>query len=74
VNAEEFQGEEGHVVIVVLSATMIGSMQEGVRLAHAGPRLVLQREVEAGEVERPSRLLAIELLCHIKVFKVLVVS
>src|SRR3981189_1243540 len=53
---------------------MIGLTREGVWLAHAGPRLVLQREVEAGEVERPSRLSAIELLCNSKVFEVLVVS
>src|SRR3981189_1155621 len=53
---------------------MIGLTREGIRLAHAGPRLVLQREVEAGEVERPSRLSAIELLCNSKVFEVLVVS
>src|SRR3981189_1118507 len=71
---EEFRQEEGHVIIVILSATMIGSTQEGIRLAHAGPRLVLQCEVEAGEVERPSRLSAIELLCNSKVFEVLVVG
>src|SRR3981189_741423 len=53
---------------------MIGLTREGVWLAHAGPRLVLQREVEAGEVERPSRLSAIDLLCNSKVLEVLVVS
>jgi hypothetical protein len=74
VNVEEFRGEEGHVVVVILSATMISSMREGIRLAHAGPRLVLQHEVEAGEVEQPSCLSAIELLCNTKVFEVLVVS
>jgi hypothetical protein len=26
VNAEEFRGEKGHVVVVVLSTTIIGSM------------------------------------------------
>src|SRR3981189_1195178 len=71
---EEFRQEEGHVIIVILSATMIGSTQEGVWRAHAGPRLVLQHEVEAGGVERPSRLSANELLCNSKVFEVLVVS
>jgi hypothetical protein len=50
-DAEELGPGEGHVVVVVLSATMIGSTREGVRLAHAGPRLVLQCEVEAGEIE-----------------------
>src|SRR3981189_1314308 len=73
-DAEEFGGEEGHVIVVVLSATMIGPTREGVRLAHAGPRLVLQREIEAGEIEQPSSLPAIELLCDSKVFEVLVVS
>src|SRR3981189_3922945 len=53
---------------------MIGSTQEGIRLAHAGSWLVLQREVEAGEVERPSHLSAVELLCNSKIFKVLVVG
>ena len=72
-DVEEFGQEEGHIVVVILSAAMIGSTREGVRLAHAGPRLVLQREVEAGEIERPSGLLAIELLRDSKVFKVLVV-
>ena len=52
---------------------MIGLTREGIWLAHAGPRLVLQCEVEAGEVERPYRLSAIELLCHAKVLEVLVV-
>src|SRR3981189_2392164 len=73
-DAEEFGREEGHVIVVILSATMIGPTRERVWLAHAGPRLVLQREVEAGEVDRPSRLSAIELLCNSKVFEVLVVS
>src|SRR3979490_318271 len=73
-DTEEFGGEEGHVIVVVLSATMIGPTREGVRLAHAGPRLVLQREIEAGEIERPSSLPAIELLRDSKVFEVLVVS
>src|SRR3979490_1866526 len=72
-NAEEFGGEEGHVIIVILSATMIGSTREGVWLAHAGPRLGLKRENEAGGGERPSSLPAIELLRDSKVFKVLVV-
>src|SRR3981189_1170892 len=53
---------------------MIGSTQEGIRLAHAGSWLVLQREVEAGEVERPSRLSAVEFLCNSKVFEVFVVG
>src|SRR3981189_1644494 len=70
---EEFRGEEGHVVVVILSAAVIGSTRKGVRLAHAGPRLVLQREVEAGEGEQPSSLPAIELLRDSKVFEVLVV-
>jgi hypothetical protein len=35
---------------------------------------VLQCEVEAGEVERPSCLSVIELLCHTKVLEVLVVG
>src|SRR3981189_3181878 len=73
-DAEEFRREEGHVIVVILSATMIGPTREGIWLAHAGPRLVLQREVEAGEIERPPRLLAIELLRNSKVFEVLVVS
>src|SRR3981189_2614597 len=72
-DAEEFGREEGHVIVVILSAAMIGSTREGVRLAHAGPRLVLQREVEAGEGERPSGVPAIELLRDSKVFEVLVV-
>src|SRR3979490_3310151 len=71
---EELGREEGHVIVVILSATMIGPTREGVWLAHASPRLVLQREVEAREVERPSRLSVIELLCHTKVLKVLVVG
>src|SRR3981189_3506947 len=73
-DTEEFGRQEGHVIVVILSATMIVPTREGVCLAHAGPRLVLQREVEAREVERPSRLSAIELLCHTKVLEVLVVS
>src|SRR3981189_1910608 len=72
-DAEELGGQEGHVVVVVLSATMVGSTREGVGLAHAGSGLVLQREIEAGEVERPSGLPAIELLRDSKVFEVLVV-
>src|SRR3979490_2385490 len=72
-DAEEFGREEGHIVVVILSATVVSSTREGVRLAHAGPRLVLQREIEAGEVERPSGLPAIELLRYSKVFEVLVV-
>src|SRR3979490_978621 len=71
--AEEFGREEGHIVVVILSATVVGSTREGVGLAHAGPRLVLQREIEAGEVERPSGLPAIELLRDSKVFEGLVV-
>jgi hypothetical protein len=73
VDAEEFQGEEGHVVVVILSAAVVSSTRKGVGLAHAGPRLVLQREIEAGDLERPSSLPAIELLRDSKVFKVLVV-
>src|SRR3981189_3440516 len=72
-DAEEFRGEEGHVVVVILSAAMVSSTRKGVGLAHAGPRLVLQREIEAGEVERPSSLPPIELLRDLKVFEVLVV-
>ena len=53
---------------------MISSAREGVWLAHAGPRLLLQCEVKAQEVERPSSLPAIELLCDSKVFEVLVVG
>jgi hypothetical protein len=56
-----------------LSTTMIGSTRESVGLTHAGPRLVLQCEVEAGEVEQPSCLVVVELLCNSKVFEVLVV-
>src|SRR3981189_3057946 len=48
-------------------------MREGVGLAHAGCRLVLQRKIEAGEIERPSSLPAIELLRDVEVFEVLVV-
>jgi hypothetical protein len=73
-DAEEFGQEEGHVVIVILSTTMIGSTREGIRLAHAGSRFVLQREIDAGEVERPSRLSAVEFLCNSKVFEVLVMG
>ena len=73
-NAEELGGQQGHVVVVVLSASVVGSTREGVGLAHAGPRLVLQREVEAGKVERPSGLPAMELLRVSKVLEVLVVS
>src|SRR3981189_1341014 len=72
-DTEELGGQEGHVVVVVLSASVVGSMREGVGLAHAGPRLVLQREIEAGEIERPSSLPAIELLRDSEVFEVLVV-
>src|SRR3981189_544916 len=71
--AEEFGREEGHIVVVILSATVVSSTREGVGLAHAGPRLVLQCEVEAGEIERPSSLPAIELLRDSEVFEVLVV-
>jgi hypothetical protein len=53
---------------------MIGSPREGVRLAHAGPQLVLQREIEAGEVKRSSPLSAVELLGNSKVFEVLVIG
>src|SRR3981189_1074826 len=72
-DAGELGGQEGHVVGVVLSASVVGLTREGVGLAHAGPRHVLQRKIEAGEIERPSSLPAIELLRDSEVFEVLVV-
>jgi hypothetical protein len=53
---------------------MIGLTRECVGLAHAGPQLVLQCEVKAGEIERPSSLSGVELLGNSKVFEVLVVG
>ena len=52
---------------------MVRSPGECIRLAHGFAGLVMEREVEAGQVERPSGLVPVELLRHPEVFQILVI-
>src|ERR1700675_3740662 len=70
---EKFRTQEGDVCIVCNAGSVVCAAGEGVRLAHAPSWLVVEGEVEAGQVERPSGLAAVELLGSPEVLEVLMV-
>src|ERR1700675_2580254 len=70
---ERFRTQEGDVCIVSDTGSVVCAAGEGVRLAHAPSWLVVEGEVEAGQVERPSGLAAVEFLGGPEVLEVLMV-
>src|ERR1700675_396483 len=70
---EKFRTQEGDVCIVCDAGSVVRAVGECVRLAHAPSWLVVEGEVEAGQVERPSGLAAVELLGGLEVLEVLMV-
>src|ERR1700675_3525716 len=70
---EKFRTKEGDVCIVCNVGSVVCAAGEGVRLAHTPSWLVVEGEVEAGQVERPSGLAAVEFLGGPEVLKVLMV-
>src|ERR1700675_4013239 len=70
---EKFRTQKGDVCIVSDTGSVVCAAGEGVRLAHAPSWLVVEGEVEAGQVERPSGLAAVELLGGPEVFEILMV-
>src|SRR6202795_5375562 len=70
---EKFRTQESDVCIVGDTGSVVCAAGEGIGLAHAPSWLVMECEVEAGQVERPSGLAAVELLGGPEVLKVLVV-
>src|SRR6202795_1195253 len=70
---EKFWTKEGDVCIVSDTGSVVCAAGEGVRLAHALSWLVVEGEVEAGQVEGPSGLAAVELLGSLEVFEILMV-
>src|ERR1700675_5219628 len=53
---EKFRTKEGDVCVVCNAGSVVRAVGEGVRLAHAPTWLVVEGEVEAGQVEGPSGL------------------
>src|ERR1700675_4541349 len=70
---EKFRTKEGDVCIVCDAGSVVCTVGEGIGLAHAPHCLVVEGEVEAGQVERPSGLAAVELLGGPEVLEVLMV-
>src|ERR1700675_4201430 len=70
---EKFRTKEGDVCIVCNAGSVVCAAGEGVRLAHAPSGLVVEGEVEAGQVEGPSGLVAVEFLGGPEVLEVLMV-
>src|SRR6202795_2556587 len=70
---EKFRTQEGDVCVVSDTGSVVCAAGEGVRLAHALSWLVVEGEVEVGQVERPSGLAAVELLGGPEVLEVLMV-
>src|ERR1700675_411010 len=59
---EKFRTQEGDVCIVSDTGSVVCAAGEGIGLAHAPSWLVVEGEVEAGQVEGPSGLAAVEFL------------
>ena len=72
-DGEEFGAEEGDIGVVGGARTMIGASRECIWFTHAFAWPMLKSEVKAGQVERPSSLSPIELLCTHEVLEILVV-
>src|ERR1700675_3297506 len=70
---EKFRTQEGDVCIVSDTGSMVCAAGEGIGLAHAPSWVVMECEVEAGQVEGPSGLAAVEFLGGPEVLKVLMV-
>ena len=70
---KEFRSEEHDIRVVIGASTMVGSAGECIWFTHRLPRFVMECEVEAGEVERPSGLPLVQLLGRHEVLQVLVV-
>ncbi|KAG5349212.1 hypothetical protein C0989_005247, partial [Termitomyces sp. Mn162] len=70
---KQFRAEEHNVTVIPFPHSMVCPPRQGVWFPHAPAWLVVQEEVEVGKVEGLSGLLAIELLGHPEVFKVLVI-
>src|SRR6202795_2833443 len=70
---EKFQTQESDVCIVCDAGSVVRAVGEGVRLAHAPSWLVVEGEVEAGQVEGPSGLAAVQFLGGPEVLEVLMV-
>src|ERR1700675_945054 len=70
---EKFRIQEGDVCVVCNARSVVRAAGEGVRLAHAPSWLVVEGEVEAGQVEGPSGLAAVEFLGGPEVLEVLMV-
>src|SRR6202795_4090808 len=70
---EKFRTQEGDVCVISDTGSVVCAAGEGVRLAHAPSWLVVEGEVEAGQVERPSGLVAVEFLGGLEVLQVLMV-
>src|SRR6202795_3266457 len=68
-----FRTQEGDVCIVGDTGSVVCTAGEGIGLAHAPSWLVVEGEVEAGQVEGPSGLAAVELLGGLEVLEVLMV-
>src|SRR6202795_3609464 len=70
---EKFRTKEGDVCVVCNAGSVVCAAGEGVRLAHAPSWLVVEGEVEVGQVERLSGLAAVEFLGGPEVLEVLMV-
>src|ERR1700728_4126973 len=72
-DTEEFWAKKSEVVIVLGSRPMVSLARECIWLTHATTRLMVEREVETGQVERPACLATVEFLCCTEVLQVFVV-
>src|SRR6202795_1124366 len=70
---EKFRTQEGDVCIVSNTGSVVCAAGEGIGFAHAPSWLVMEGEIEAGQVEGPSGLAAVELLGSPEVFEILMV-
>ena len=70
---EQFWPKKCHVTIVIHPQDMVWSLGQGISLSHSLAQMVVQGEVELGQIEGPSGLPLVELLGRLEILKVFVI-